>query len=660
MAIDTTARLLGQIHRTIALREGAKQTDGQLLAAFIERRDEAAFAALVHRHGSMVWGVCRRILSNPHDVDDAFQATFLVLVRKAHSIRPREMVANWLYGVACQTAIRVRANNAKRQRREMTMAVLPETEALAPEPWDDLQPLIDQELSRLPDRYRAPIVLCDLEGKTRKEAAKQLGWPEGSVSSRLARARVMLAKRLTKRGVTLSGGSIAVMLSANSASAAPALLLEATIQSGSALAAGRQAMVAAQVVALTEGTVKGMLLMKLKTLSFVVVLGVALASIGGWFALRDARSTSGEVAAREANNSSPETSKEPKPTPASEREKLEGEWEIVTMESEGANVPAKDMKELRIVFRGDEFIARSASGIGKDRVSKYKLDPTKSPKEIDITSLEGPDAGKASACIYSLEADGQLRLCMAYFKDIDKRPKEFKTVAGDGRMLMVLKQMEKPKKKPIAQPDDKERAAREAIQHYLAALRIGMQTFDAKDAASREKLIADLEATLKALKAIGQDKEPKPIVDPKKPNQNREQAAKWLQDNGDKLVLYFEGGGSRAVAFSTDKRFIEARGQGNVFLMSKDEAASIVQVLLETGLWGRVDGLQPCIPFPARRISLHAQGGGGDGGGSWTLGGVNDDISDLLIVKHLLKTFDGPRREALNQILSEGVGKKKN
>src|SRR5262249_55553423 len=159
-------------------------------------RDEATLATLVRRHGPMVWGVCRRVLHNYHDAEDAFQATFLVLVRKAASIASPGLLANWLYGVAHQTALKARATAAKRRARERQVTEMPEP-ALSERPlWDDLQPLLEKELSRLPDKYRVAIVLCDLEGKTRKEASRQLGVPEGTLAARLARGRGMLAKRL--------------------------------------------------------------------------------------------------------------------------------------------------------------------------------------------------------------------------------------------------------------------------------------------------------------------------------------------------------------------------------------------------------------------------------------------------------------------------------
>src|SRR5262245_31449848 len=178
-------------------------TDGQLLEDYLRSREGAAFAALVQRHGPMVWGVCRRVLAHHHDAEDAFQATFLVLARKATSIRPREMVANWLHGVAQRTALKAKSLMSKRQRKEQQVANLPEPEAAPQNTWENLEALLDQELACLPDKYRIAIVLCDLEGKTGKEAARQLKIPEGTLASRLRTARVMLAKRLARRGVTL-------------------------------------------------------------------------------------------------------------------------------------------------------------------------------------------------------------------------------------------------------------------------------------------------------------------------------------------------------------------------------------------------------------------------------------------------------------------------
>ncbi len=181
---------------------------------FVSRREPAALESRLW-FGMARWsgGVCRRILRNRHDAEDAFQATFLVLVRRASCVQPRSIAANWLYGVACQTARKARATAAKRATRETQEAEKPEPEAKRRDLAGDLPPLLDEELARLPDKYRSPVVLCDLEGKTRKEAAAQLGLPEGTAASRLARGRAMLARRLARLDLAISAASLGAALS---------------------------------------------------------------------------------------------------------------------------------------------------------------------------------------------------------------------------------------------------------------------------------------------------------------------------------------------------------------------------------------------------------------------------------------------------------------
>jgi RNA polymerase sigma factor (sigma-70 family) len=284
MATGQTSEVIQHLRRTVLLRDGAGLTDGQLLEDFLNRRDEAAMEVLVRRHGPMVWGVCRRVLRDHHDAEDAFQATFLVLVRKAASIASRELLATWLYGVAHQTALKARATVAKRKGRERQVTVMPEPAVAGQALRDDLQPVLDAELSRLPDKYRAVIVLCDLECKTRKEAARQLGLAEGTVASRLARGRTMLASRLARHGLAVSGGALAAVLSENVASAGvPTPAVSATIRAASVCAAGKVAsagVVSAKVAALLEGVLRTMFLDKLKTV-IVTVLVMALLGVGG-------------------------------------------------------------------------------------------------------------------------------------------------------------------------------------------------------------------------------------------------------------------------------------------------------------------------------------------------------------------------------------------
>src|SRR5262245_4932145 len=282
MATSHMSEVIQHLRRAVLLREGAELTDGQLLKDHLGRRDEAALAALVRRHGPMVWGVCRRVLCNYHDAEDAFQATFLVLVRKAASIASPELLANWLYGVAHQTALNARAATAKRRARERQVTEMPEPAVTEQDLWGDLQPLLDQGLSRLPEKYRVAIVLCDLQGKTRKEAAQQLGVPDGTLAARLARGRVMLAKRLAQRGFALSGGALATVLSQNVASAVvPTSVVSSTIKAATLFAAGQAAtgVISTKVAALTEGVLKTMLVSKLKYATAVML--VVLTCVGG-------------------------------------------------------------------------------------------------------------------------------------------------------------------------------------------------------------------------------------------------------------------------------------------------------------------------------------------------------------------------------------------
>jgi RNA polymerase sigma factor (sigma-70 family) len=261
----------------------ATLSDGQLLERYLHNREAAAFAALVRRHGPMVWGVCRRALGNHHDAEDAFQATFLVLVRKAAAVVPREMVGNWLYGVAYQTARKARALADRRRAREKQVIAMPEPEAAEQDLWSDLRPLLDQELSRLPDRYRLPVVLCDLEGKTYKEAARQLGRPEGTLAAQLSRARRMLARRLTRHGVALSAGSLGLLLARNAAPAsAPATVIASTIEAASLLAKGQAVMggvISDRVILLMKGVLNTMLLRKLTIITGTLLIAAVVGAL---------------------------------------------------------------------------------------------------------------------------------------------------------------------------------------------------------------------------------------------------------------------------------------------------------------------------------------------------------------------------------------------
>lgn len=262
---------------------GEQRTDGQLLEHFVSKRDEASFALLLRRHGAMVWNVCRRVLGNAHDANDAFQATFLVLVRKADSIRPREAVGNWLYGVAYRTALEARRQIARRRVKERSLQEVSPPESKPEGPWQELWPILDRELSRLADKYRLPIVLCDLEGRSRKEVARHLAIPEGTLSSRLDTARKKLAARLARYGFAVTVASLGALLMEKTATAGLSLsLLSSTTKAALLVAARPEAaagLVSATVRALTEGVLKTMFFAKIKTAT-LVLCGVAALGVG--------------------------------------------------------------------------------------------------------------------------------------------------------------------------------------------------------------------------------------------------------------------------------------------------------------------------------------------------------------------------------------------
>jgi RNA polymerase sigma factor (sigma-70 family) len=268
----------------------AALADRALLERFLTRHDETAFEALVRRHGPMVLGVCRRVLSSAQDAEDAFQATFLVLVRKAASIARPELLGNWLYGVAFQTARTARA--AADRRRAKEARAMPRQPTPEADDWRELRPVLDEELSGLPAKYRLPVVLCHLQGQSRQDAARALGVPEGTLSSRLARARSILARRLARRGVTLSAVALAVALGPEATAAVlPSALIVTTVQAGARALAGPLAAgaVSALVAALTERVVKAMWLSKLTlTLAGLVAGGIVALGVGA-FAARQIR-----------------------------------------------------------------------------------------------------------------------------------------------------------------------------------------------------------------------------------------------------------------------------------------------------------------------------------------------------------------------------------
>src|SRR6266851_4333308 len=229
MTSTTLRSVIQQLHRLVGAGPAGGLADADLLQRFLSQLDQAAFEVLIWRHGPMVWNVCQRLLHHQHDAEDAFQATFLAFVRKAGSIRRPNSLGSWLYKVAYRVALRARVKAAQQARHETHDVDMLPARAAQSESGHNLGPVLDDEVNRLPLKYRLPFVLCYLEGKTTDEASQELGCPRGTVATRLAWARERLRRRLTRRGLAVSAGVLATSLAQNAASATmPAALVVAT------------------------------------------------------------------------------------------------------------------------------------------------------------------------------------------------------------------------------------------------------------------------------------------------------------------------------------------------------------------------------------------------------------------------------------------------
>jgi RND family efflux transporter MFP subunit len=296
--------LLRFIRRVAGPGDLGGATDEQLLGRFNQQRDENAFAALVHRHGPMVLGVCGRLLRDPNDAEDAFQATFLVLVRKAGSLRRPHLLANWLHGVARRTALEARVRAGRRRAREREVVDVVTVDSTAAAVWADLRPVLDEEVGRLPARYRVPFVLCYLEGRTNDEAARIIGCPKGTVLSRLSWARARLRARLTRRGLAPSASLVAAALSSTAARAAlPPALARRTVEAALAFAeaASSAGAGAVEVISLANGVLHTMFWIKaFYVAALVTVLGVAsTAAVVAWSPAEDSQDNAKERFARQ-------------------------------------------------------------------------------------------------------------------------------------------------------------------------------------------------------------------------------------------------------------------------------------------------------------------------------------------------------------------------
>jgi RNA polymerase sigma factor (sigma-70 family) len=405
-----------------AARTVGEGADGQLLERFVDHRDEAAFAALVKRFGPLVLGVCRRVLRHEQDAEDAFQATFLVLVRNARSIQQRESVGSWLYGVAYRIARRAKGIKARRPVEELTPHNITAPESSPDWLVRDLRPVLDEEINRLPPKFRAPFVLCHVEGQTNEQAARQLGCPVGTVLSRLSRARGRLRARLGRRGLALPGALLAATLAEALARAAVSSSMVKTIAKAAILQAGGKTggkgAFSPKAVALAKAFSKSRWKLKLACAVGVVFV---LALIGLYFLIPGKGTNVPPVDS--ANVVVPKV----KPVKIDDKEKLQGVWRAEKVEMGGKEMPAAN--DFRAIFAGEKLNVNNGDAKGPNWT--FVLDQTKQPKAITIRT----DKGETQLGIYDFDGE-KLKL---FVNHGGQRPTNFSAAPAPTMILFVFR-----------------------------------------------------------------------------------------------------------------------------------------------------------------------------------------------------------------------------
>jgi RNA polymerase sigma factor (sigma-70 family) len=390
-----------------------EMSDASLLARFVDQWDQAAFRDLVSRHGPMVLGVCHRILRDPHDAEDAFQATFLLLARKAGSVRKRESLGPWLHGVAHRVALQARGGASRPRvpvRSDLEAPQVDDHDGLERE---ELHAALHEELGRLPEKYRAPLVLCYLEGHPHEAVARQLGWPIGTVRGRIARGRDLLGARLIRRGLGPAAVLLALELLPKTAGAVPVRLIDATVRvaAGEWVPRGEVPMRVADL----EGKVrKAMHLTRLKWAT-AFALAVAVTGSGVATVVPRALAVVEDTAKVKA-----------------ELKKLQGTW--VDISYEKAGVKLEKVGEHQLKIDGETF-SLSHDGKVEDQ-GTIKLEQSRSPGEIDLQIRKGKNEGKTGLGIYAWDGE-DLKLCLGGLGG-GTRPKDFTTMPEDC-ILIVLK-----------------------------------------------------------------------------------------------------------------------------------------------------------------------------------------------------------------------------
>jgi RNA polymerase sigma factor (sigma-70 family) len=428
-------RVLQSLVHAVRHSAAADAGDAELLQRYVASRDAAAFELLVWRHGAMVEAVCRRVLGNSPEVDDAFQATFLALLKQARSIRTQTSVAGWLHRVALRIAKRARHSAARRRSREEASAKPDLLHGAASDP--DFGPLLHEEIDRLPPRFRLPLVLCHLQGRSVEEAARLLGVPRGTVLSRLARGRDRLRLSLLRRGVVPAVAAVALAESESTVSAALVAAAVRTINHGPA----------GPVAGLAHGVIRDMMLTKIKMTACLVL---AIGAIGLGTAL-----VSQPTAAAMPDDKPGLIDRlgTPEKKPAGDLDRMQGTWQLTSIQIYGVQ---KKSEVGALEIKGDRMILKKR-GDEKFSEMRIKLSPASAPPAIDMI-----DGTETMPGIYQIKGD-TLRLCVR--ERGDERPTEFRSADH-----VVLMELSRPGKQPPKAEGPKSENLARALQDQIVAM----------------------------------------------------------------------------------------------------------------------------------------------------------------------------------------------
>ncbi|HEY8505543.1 MAG TPA: sigma-70 family RNA polymerase sigma factor [Gemmataceae bacterium] len=423
MTTNPTAAPDRFVRRLAATYRGDGREDAELLRRFAGERDEAAFAQLVSRHGPMVLGVCRRVTGDAHAAEDAFQATFLVLARKAASLERPEALAGWLHGVALRCARKARGAADRLREAGPEPGGRESGDPGAELARRELARLLDEEVGRLPAKYRVPVVLCYLEGRSYADAARELGCPLGTVAVRLSRARDLLRARLGRRGVGAASAALAGLLAEGSlAAAVPPGLAVPVVEAAARVAAGQSAagVLPPAVVALAKGVVSTMWLSKLKCASALLLA----AGLAGAVVTAPLLPLGAEPAPGQPKQPADPGKPAPKDRAATDQDRLQGTWKIVSARDGGRGGPIPEGS--RMVFDGNKAVMYQ--GNRPHFNATFTLDPAANPKRIDFT-----DGKKTNLGIYKLDGK-KLTLCL---NEREERPTRFASEANSPNDVLM-------------------------------------------------------------------------------------------------------------------------------------------------------------------------------------------------------------------------------